>query len=673
MNKSVTVLLSLSLLAGLSLPVTALPDSAASEQLLETGTGWAQLQQAGGELSYDLGGYNYQLTPLMLAALTGQPPAVLQALLSAGAPVDGLSSEKLTALQMVLSLRPELPTVQVLVAAGADLSRKNAWGANALQQAAVAAPADVLAYLLKQPRGPQLLAEPGTNKNTVLHLGALNPDPDSLALLLGPADKAQLASENAWQMTPLFTAIKAGNAQNVRLLLQAGSDPLHLSGKRSTLHIAAWSHAPAAPAVMEALLAGSASTLLHTPDASGNLPLHNAAQLGNPRVLGLLLRAGADQDVLKANSGGNTSLHYAAVLHGKEVLEPLLQAVSGQDFKLRDKWGSSPLHEAAGMGNLEALQLLLQADTPIDVNQPTPAGVTILMKAAGAYNNTEMLELLLKLGADPMPVTETGESALDMALFVQNYGNAQVLARAMGKELFSGQEILQLQQQAEAGQAEALYLLAQLYEAGASVPADKLKAINLYLQAAEHGKPEAWMDVGNLFENGNGMPQDYFKAREAYQHFDQIFGPKNNLAGSEAIRRLSRSKPAYFDSPAHALAWYRTRAQEGSGLAMLYLGQLCEQGLGTASDLNQAIAWYRRAARHLQPEADYRLGRIYQKQGNPATAAAAFRAAARQQYAEAQYQLGLMYHQGQGVTRDARLARFWQQQAFDQGLTPGAP
>ncbi|HEY9844390.1 MAG TPA: SEL1-like repeat protein, partial [Candidatus Obscuribacterales bacterium] len=81
----------------------------------------------------------------------------------------------------------------------------------------------------------------------------------------------------------------------------------------------------------------------------------------------------------------------------------------------------------------------------------------------------------------------------------------------------------------------------------------------------------------------------------------------------------------------------------------------------------------RRAARHLQPEADYHLGRIYQMQGNPTAAVAAFRAAARQHNAEAQYQLGLMYQQGQGVAQDARLARFWQQQAFDQGLTPGAP
>ncbi|HEY9843738.1 MAG TPA: ankyrin repeat domain-containing protein, partial [Candidatus Obscuribacterales bacterium] len=535
MNKSLTVLLSLSLLAGLSLPVTALPDSAALEQLLETGTGWAQLQQAGGELSYDLGGYTYQLTPLMLAALTGQPPEVLQTLLRAGAAVDDLSSEKQTALQLVLSLRPELPTVQVLVAAGADLSRKDARGCNALQTAAATAPADVLAFLLKQPNGPQLLAEPDTYKNTVLHLGAFNPDPDSLALLLTQADKAQLALENARHMIPLIAAIWAGNAQNVRLLLQAGSDPLRLSGKRTCLHFAAMSFEPSAPAIMEALLASSAATLLHSPDSSMILPLHSAAQRGNPRMIRLLLKAGADQDVLKPSYDGKTSLHYAAVIHGKEVIEPLLQAVSGQDIDQLDKGGHSPLSEAASMGNFEAVEILLEAGAGKDINRRGPMGTTLLMDAASGLN-PRILELLLKRGADPALASESGATALSGSIDYERYEIAGILARAQGMELFDAEGMNNLHQRADAGEGKAQLILASLFEAGVGMPADLLQALYWYRQAATHGVPEAWLEVGRFYENGTGMPQDYFKAREAFQHFDQIFAPKNNIAGSEAIR-----------------------------------------------------------------------------------------------------------------------------------------
>ena len=88
---------------------------------------------------------------------------------------------------------------------------------------------------------------------------------------------------------------------------------------------------------------------------------------------------------------------------------------------------------------------------------------------------------------------------------------------------------------------------------------------------------------------------------------------------------------------ARAITWYIKAAEQGEGLAQLYLGFCYAKGLGAAKDYEQAAMWYRKAA--------------------------------EQGYAYAQYSLGLRYYNGEGVTRDYAQAIEWIRKAADQGFS----
>jgi uncharacterized protein len=65
--------------------------------------------------------------------------------------------------------------------------------------------------------------------------------------------------------------------------------------------------------------------------------------------------------------------------------------------------------------------------------------------------------------------------------------------------------------------------------------------------------------------------------------------------------------------PDHALAieWFNKAVQAGDVNAMVALGHLAEKGIGGGVSLDQALNWYRRAARQESPQGLIGLGRYY--------------------------------------------------------------
>ena len=74
-----------------------------------------------------------------------------------------------------------------------------------------------------------------------------------------------------------------------------------------------------------------------------------------------------------------------------------------------------------------------------------------------------------------------------------------------------------LGQAAAAGNAEAMYRLAELYYRGNGVARNYAQASELYLNAARAGYPEAMYDYAYMLENGEGMAQDHVQARQWFQ------------------------------------------------------------------------------------------------------------------------------------------------------------
>ena len=116
----------------------------------------------------------------------------------------------------------------------------------------------------------------------------------------------------------------------------------------------------------------------------------------------------------------------------------------------------------------------------------------------------------------------------------------------------------------------------------------------------------------------------------------------------------------------------KTLADEGASSAQFELGRMFENGVGVATDPQQAAFWYGKAAAQGHAEAQANLGVLYARglglARDDAYAVAWFRKAAAQDLAKAQYDLAYMYAKGLGVPKDDQLAIDWYRKAAGQGV-----
>jgi ankyrin repeat protein len=182
---------------------------------------------------------------------------------------------------------------------------------------------------------------------------------------------------------------------------------------------------------VEALLKRSADP--NAKDARGVTPLMQAAIVGSPRAMQLLLDSGADPNL--ATSSGSTALMFAVtdatkvnmlIDRGANVnattksgRTPLTLAalsenssgivrlllVKGADVKVVDAAKSTALHQAASGNDTESIRQLL--DAGLDVNAVNFAGFTPLILSA-AQGNLAAVKLLLDRGAQVNAVSGDG-------------------------------------------------------------------------------------------------------------------------------------------------------------------------------------------------------------------------------------------------------------------------
>ena len=163
-----------------------------------------------------------------------------------------------------------------------------------------------------------------------------------------------------------------------------------------------------------------------------------------------------------------------------------------------------------------------------------------------------------------------------------------------------------------------------------SAAAEKLKA------AAAKGNPEAMYLLGWMAEEGKGR---------------------------------------WFASAKDALAEYRKAASAPYeyARAQYKMGDFCEHGRGGLDrDLKQAIVWYKKAAAQNDPDALFRMARVY-RDGDGEEPVSDFKmfeflsAAAERGHLEAQYQTGYCYENGIGVPVNIERAKTWYSKAAARG------
>ncbi|MBI5918612.1 MAG: sel1 repeat family protein [Nitrosomonadales bacterium] len=104
--------------------------------------------------------------------------------------------------------------------------------------------------------------------------------------------------------------------------------------------------------------------------------------------------------------------------------------------------------------------------------------------------------------------------------------------------------------------------------------------------------------------------------------------------------------------------------------AQFELAEAYRTGNGVASDLSEALAWYRAAAEQGHADAQNNLGSMYLNgmgtDKNPSEAAHWYRKAAEQDHVLAQFNLGLCCLRGNGVEQSEDEAAYWIHAAAEQ-------
>jgi ankyrin repeat protein len=121
----------------------------------------------------------------------------------------------------------------------------------------------------------------------------------------------------------------------------------------------------------------------------------------------------AGDELFKAASAGNLGAAKAAILAGARV-------------NASNEWGNTPVMLAAQQGQVDVVRALLRAGASVDGR----GGAMTPLAAAALGGHTEVVKLLLNSGAQTDTSTETGESALVLAVRMNRLAAAATLLDA---------------------------------------------------------------------------------------------------------------------------------------------------------------------------------------------------------------------------------------------------
>lgn len=154
------------------------------------------------------------------------------------------------------------------------------------------------------------------------------------------------------------------------------------------------------------LLRGSSDINARDPSNPHQTVLMKAAQSGWEPIAAELILAGADLNLLDDN--GDTALHYSAQFGNPRVMKLLLDA--GAKTDIQDKWKQTPLIMCASSCNWDGFRVLM--DQKVGLGFATPHGGSALQYAAG-YGQLAMVNELLAQGASASQASQnSGETPL---------------------------------------------------------------------------------------------------------------------------------------------------------------------------------------------------------------------------------------------------------------------
>ncbi len=257
----------------------------------------------------------------------------------------------------------------------------------------------------------QKLVRAGARIGDALHMAAGSGHEEVVTDLLenGASINAQDGTNH---QTPLHIAVELGKPEMVQLLMLKGADKDAKDGNGWTpLHTAALANQATSA---QALLAGGADVSIRC-DTRNMSVVHLAAQKGHVDILRAVIEHGADVEATDDDQA--TALHYCAEA---EAIDFLVEA--GANIEAKDGEGCTPLHCAAAYLSIEALTALLEHDANINA-QDNVLGNSLYRAAAnaGEQGAADVVDFLLRSGADETVVCSNGKTVADFVDFLGNH------------------------------------------------------------------------------------------------------------------------------------------------------------------------------------------------------------------------------------------------------------
>ena len=152
---------------------------------------------------------------------------------------------------------------------------------------------------------------------------------------------------------------------------------------------------------------------VNAPNDHGWTPLHLACHHGHVKMAKLLLKSGAQPSLCHKSGKGHIPISLAIQKENIDTVKLLLTYHEQDKERSLQNFGNA-IRQAARVGNIEIIKLLASSLGPDLMHSRSSRNNTVL-HGASYFNNAEVIELLLELGADVESVGRKGATPLSNA------------------------------------------------------------------------------------------------------------------------------------------------------------------------------------------------------------------------------------------------------------------